>query len=60
MRENNLFRLRPHCGTLMSVKVDFSTMRPWALQQITFISSMGVGGMIFGACSKTGQAEAEK
>jgi len=60
MRENNLFRLRPHCGTLMSVKVNFSTMRPPTLQQITFISSMGVGGMILSSSSKTGQAEAEK
>ena len=43
-----------------SVKFDISTMRSPTLKQITFISSMGVGGMIFGACSKTRQAEAEK
>ena len=49
MRENNLSRLRPHCGTLISVKVNFSTMRPPTLQQIIFISSMGVEVMILGA-----------
>ena len=60
MRENNLSRLRPHCGTLISVKVNFSTMRPPTLQQIIFISSMGVEVMILGASSKTGQAEVEQ
>ena len=53
-------RLRPHCGTLISVKVNFSTMRPLALQQITFISSMGVEVMILSSLSKTGQAEVEQ
>ena len=60
MRENHLSRLRPHCGTLISVQVNFSTMRPLALQQITFISSMTVEVMILSSSSKTGQAEAEK
>ena len=45
MTETHLSRLRPHCGTLMSVKVDFSTMRPL---EIIFISSMGVEVMILG------------
>ena len=44
-----------------SVKFDISTMRsPTLKEQIIFISSMGVEVMIFGACSKTRQAEAEK
>ena len=60
MTETHLSRLIAHCGTLMSVKVDFCTMRPPTLQQITFISSMGVGGMILSSLSKTGQTEAEK
>ena len=57
MTETHLSRLIAHCGTLMSVKVDFSTMRPL---EIIFISSMGVGGMILSSSSKTGQTEAEK
>ena len=45
MTETHLSRLIAHCGTLMSVKVDFSTMRPL---EIIFISSMGVEVMILG------------
>ena len=60
MTETHLSRLIAHCGTLMSVKVDFCTMRPPTLQQITFISSMGVEVMILSSSSKTGQAEAEQ
>ena len=60
MRENHLSRLRPHCGTLISVQVDFSTMRPSALQQITFISAMAVEVMILSSSSKIGQAEVEQ
>ena len=59
MSENILFRLRPYCGTLISVQVNFSTMRLPTLEQITFISSMGVEVMILSSSSKTGQAEAE-
>ena len=60
MTETHLSRLRPHCGTLISVQVNFSKMRPPTLQQITFISSMGVEVMILSSSSKTGQAEVEK
>ena len=60
MTETHLSRLIAHCGTLMSVKVDFCTMRPPTLKQITFISSMGVEVMILSSSSKTRQAEAEQ